>query len=275
MKRANIDSRRRWFTPALVVSCFILASNGLAAASWESTLTSDPPGNFPLLRPVRTTYRFGWSGLTAGTGDLHFTGPTDGRFQLEGTGKTIGLVRALWKLDAEHTAAADARALKPIEMEQTESYRKKKLVTHLTFSNSGVTRVRTEGPEGPKTKRYSFPNMFDLHSAVLYLRSQPLKNGSVYRLVVYPATTPYLATITVVGHEKTLVHAGSYDAIKLDLKLSKIGKNMELEPHKKFRRGTIWVSNDSDRLLLRIEAQIFVGTVFAELQSVDFDQPKS
>jgi hypothetical protein len=27
--------------------------------------------------------------------------------------------------------------------------------------------------------------------------------------------------------------------------------------------------------LLRIEAQVFVGTVFAELQSVRFDNPKS
>jgi len=48
-----------------------------------------------------------------------------------------------------------------------------------------------------------------------------------------------------------------------------------LEPHRKFRRGTIWVSDDAERLLLRIEAQVFVGTVFAELQSVNFDSPRS
>jgi hypothetical protein len=47
-----------------------------------------------------------------------------------------------------------------------------------------------------------------------------------------------------------------------------------LEPHKKFRRGTIWVSDDAERLVLRIDAQVFVGTVFAELQSVHFDNPK-
>jgi hypothetical protein len=68
------------------------------------------------------------------------------------------------------------------------------------------------------------------------------------------------------------VHAGSYNAIKLDLQLKRIGKHMELEPHRKFRRASIWVSDDADRLLLRIEAQIFVGTVWAELQSVHFDK---
>jgi hypothetical protein len=47
-----------------------------------------------------------------------------------------------------------------------------------------------------------------------------------------------------------------------------------LEPHKKFRGATIWVSDDAERLILRIDAQIFVGTVFAELQSVRFDNAK-
>jgi len=84
-----------------------------------------------------------------------------------------------------------------------------------------------------------------------------------------------LATLTVLGRETISVHAGSYRAIKIDLHLNKIGKNLELEPHKKFRRATLWVSDDSDRILLRVEAQIFVGTVFADLQSVEFDNPKS
>ena len=70
------------------------------------------------------------------------------------------------------------------------------------------------------------------------------------------------------------MHAGTYNAIKLDLQLKRINKHLELEPHRKFRRATIWVSDDADRLLLRIEAQIFVGTVFAELQSAHFDSPR-
>ena len=40
-----------------------------------------------------------------------------------------------------------------------------------------------------------------------------------------------------------------------------------LEPHRKFRSGTLWLSNDPDRILLRAEVQVFVGYVFAELAS--------
>jgi uncharacterized protein DUF3108 len=247
------------------------------AANWEATVSTQPPGNFPELRPLHASYRFGWSGFTAATGEVHFSKPAADKFEFDGTGRTIGLVRALWKLDVSHRAVANAQTLHPIETHQTENYRSKKIVTDLTFTNSGVTRTRTEG-EGVaakvSSKQFNFPNLFDLHSAALYLRSQSLNNHSVYRVVVYPATNAYLAILTVTGHEKISVHAGTYNAIKLDLQLKRVGKHRELEPHRKFRRATIWVSDDPERLLLRIEAQVYVGTVFAELQSVHFENPK-
>ena len=265
---------RRWVLPTIFA--FLALCSSSLAENWETTVSKDPPGNFPELRPLRASYRFGWSGFTAATGDVHFTKPSEDKFQLDGTGRTIGLVRALWKLDVNYQAIASAGTLRPIKTEQIESYRSKKIVTHLTFTNNGVTRVRTEGKAAaePKARKFNFPNLFDLFSAMLYLRSQPLKDRSVYRVVAYPATNAYLAIVTVIGREKISVHAGNYRAIKLDLQLKRIGKQRQLEPHRKFRRGTIWVSDDAERLLLRIEAQVFVGTVFAELQSVRFDNPQ-
>ena len=270
------------FTPSkfpkqcFVALLFAFCASSLAA-NWQATVTKDPAGNFPELRPLRASYRFGWSGLTAAIAEVHFTKPSRDKFQLDGAGRTIGLVRMLWKLDVNHRAAASAETLHPIETQQTESYRSKKIVTHLIFTSSGVTQTRTDGQGGTaetKTRQFSFPDLFDLHSAMLYLRSQPLRDRSVYRIVVYAATNAYLATLTVIGLEKISVHAGTYNAIKLDLQLKRIGKHLELEPHRKFRRATIWVSDDPERLLLRIEAQIFVGTVWAELHSVHFDSPK-
>jgi Protein of unknown function (DUF3108) len=261
-----------------VVTILFAFCTGSLAANWEATVSKEPAGTFPELRPLHASYRFGWSGFTAATGEVHFTKPSADKFQFDGTGRTIGLVRALWKLDVNHRAIANAETLHPIETQQTENYRSKKIVTNLTFTNSGVTRTRTEGEgdaAGTKTRQFSLPNLFDLHAAVLYLRSQPLRDRSVYRIVVYPATNAYLATMTVVGREKISVRAGTYNAIKLDLQLKRVNKRLELEPHRKFHRATIWVSDDAERLLLRIEAQVFVGTVFAELQSVHFDTPRS
>jgi hypothetical protein len=254
-----------------------LVGIGQAALSWESTLTKDPPGNFPELRPLHTIYHFGWSGFTAGTGEIHFSKTADKRFQLEAAGRTIGFVRALWKLDASYRGLANPETLRPIESKQIEIYRKKKLITDLAFTNSGVTRARTEDSAAGATasRPFNFPGLFDLHSALLYLRSQPLNDQSVYQIVVYPATSAYLTTITVLGRERVSVRAGAYNAIKIDLQVKRVGKKLELEPHRKFRHATIWISDDENRIPLRIEAQIFVGTVFAELQAVRFDQDKT
>jgi hypothetical protein len=260
----------------VAASIFGVATIAAAMPDWQANLSQDPPGNFPPLRRCHTNYRFGWSGFTAASGDIRFHKTQNDRFQLDATGRTIGLVRALWKMDANYSATANAETLRPIESQQTESYRFKKILTHLIFNNSGVVRTRTEGSAATgKSQPFNFPNLYDLHSALLYLRSQPLKDHAVYRIVVYPAASAYLATVTVLGREKISVHAGSYNAIKVDLQLKHIGKNMELQPHRKFRRATVWISDDADRLPLRIEAQIFVGTVFAELQNVQFDNDQS
>jgi Protein of unknown function (DUF3108) len=263
----------------LAIALLAGITNYLAAASapapnWQSGLTKDPPGNFPPPRSFRANYVFGWAGLTAAVAEVKFGQNSPDGLQIQGTGRTTGLARALWRYDVNYRAGANASTLRPIESNQAEMMRSKKINTHLAFTNSGVSRTRTEGP-GPgtsKIKEFAFPNLFDLHSALLYLRSQPLKDHTVQRVVVYPATSAYLVTTTVLGREKISVRAGTYSAIKIDLQLKKIGKDFDLQPHKKFRRATVWVSDDRDRLILRIEAQIFVGTIFAELQSINFEE---
>jgi hypothetical protein len=225
---------------------------------------------------MRAKYGFGWSGFPGAVADVRLSKPSADRFQFDGVVHTTGLVRTLWKFDANYTSIVDAATLHPIEVRQVETLRSKKTVTTLAFGSDGVSSKETETPSnssGPKVRRFDSPNLFDLLSALLYLRSQSLQDRSVQRVVVYPQTSAYLATVTTQGRERLTVPAGTYNAIKLDLHLSKIGKNRELEPHRKFRRATVWISDDPDRLLLKVEAQIFVGAVLVELQSVDFDGP--
>lgn len=259
---------------AVCLGAMLLSFPAVAAPppAWEKTITTQPRGSFPNPRPIVASYDFGWSGLVAATAEINF-GKSDYHLQLEGTGGTVGLVRALWKFDTRHRALADPDTLRPISMHQVDEFRKKTVTTDVTFKANWLLRLRsdTRSTKPPTPKTFTFAGeVYDMHSALLYLRSQPLREGDVYRVVVYPATNAYLATLTVAGRPTVTVGAGTYPSIKLDLQLYKIGKKRELEPHKKFRRASIWVSDDRDRLLLRAEASIFIGTVFAELQSVRF-----
>lgn len=248
-----------------------LSSAALGASDWEKTVPVSSRGKFPNPRPMRATYQFGWNDVVAATAEISF-GEKGGQLRLIGTGGTVGIVRALWRFDVQHQASANPVTLRPLSMHQVDEQRHKTITTDLVFNPDGVTRTRTDNKakKPPTPKKFAFPGLLDLHSALLMIRSQPLIDGSVQRIVVYPATNAYLATITVAGHETVKVGAGTYKAIKLDLKLSKVNKQRELEPHKKFRQASVWISDDPDRLLLRIEARVFVGTVFVDLQSATF-----
>src|SRR5256714_9299111 len=245
-----------------------------AAGSWESTLTASSPPSFPNPRPMHAKYGFGWSGFPGATAEIRLNKLANDRLQLDVSTRTIGLVRALWKFDATHTSIVNAATLHPVSVRQVENDRGKKIVTELSFvSGSVVSKVtETPGPE-TKTRRFEFPHLFDLQSGLLYLRSQSLQERSVQRIVVYSETAPYLATVTVLGRERVTVPAGTFNAIKFDLQLHRI-KDGQLQPHRKFRRAHVWLSDDPDRLLLKIEAQVFIGSVFCELHSVDFENAK-
>jgi hypothetical protein len=250
------------------------AASAFSAESWDATVSPFAPGSFPELRPLRAKYNFGWNGVTAATGDIRLARGPGGRFELEAKGGTEGFARSLWPYDVKHVGISDANTLRPIEVAEVESFRKKEVTTKATFTNEGADSVQEErhgSAAASKTRGFAFPNIFSIDSALLYLRTQPLKEGAVQRVVIYPATSAYLATITVVGHEQLTVPTGTYDAIKVDVQLNKIGKNRQLQKHKKFKRATVWLSNDADRLILRVETQVFIGTVYAELQSLQFE----
>ena len=264
--------------PALAVAALamFLRAPLAQAADWESTITPLAPGAFPELRPLRTTYRFGWNGVAAGRGEIRL-GKTAGAFHFDASGGTIGLARTLWKYDVRHTARSDARTLRPLEVHEVEQVRSKKFTTSLSFGSHGVVSDREEEQNGSvksKTRRFSFPDTLSVNSALLFLRTQPLHDGAVHRIVVYPSTSAYLATITSRGHDRITGPTGAYDAIKVDIQLTKVGKKRQLKPHKNFRTATVWLSDDADRLVLRIETQVFIGTVFAELESVRFENAK-
>jgi len=247
-----------------------------SVSDWRKELSRDP-GSFVALRPASFHYAFGWSGLTAAEADVEFNKSPDGQCVLDFSAKTTGIVRSMWKLDAVAASACNPVTFRPAKLTQMEIYKDKKVTTVVDFLADGPTRLRKlEPPElGSTTKaKFNFPEVHDLNSAVLFIRSQRLEQGDTVRLCVFPASAPYLTTVTVIGREKIKVAGREWEAIKCDLQLSRIEDDFRLTPHKKFKKATTWISDDSDRLLLKIDTEIFVGTIWAELQSASFPEKK-
>ncbi len=260
---------------ALAILCCLLALPAWGG-DWRDTLTPLQPGKFPPPRPLKATYQFGWSGVTAAMADFDFSKNQSGQFRLAVNAKTVGAVRALWRLDAQHSAVCDAATLRPMSLQQTEIYKSKtesaKAVFFPTYVERQTQVTPASGPP-PKNHPFKFGDVFDLQTALFFIRSQRLEAGDRYRMIVYPSKAAYFAEVEVLGREKLNVAGRSVDAIKCRLRLQGMTKKLELEPYQKFKRAFAWLSDDRDRLLLKAQADIFVGSVWCEMQSAQFTSP--
>ena len=158
----------------------------------------------------------------------------------------------------------------PIHFFQEEKYRQETVKTNVDFEPDHVTGLREKIPSDHPSKPnvFKFSPVFDMTTALLWVRSQPLADGDTESIVVWASNAPYLATVKVTGRDTLKIDGQKQNAIKLELRIKGIDKKMQLKEHKLFKGGRGWLSDDDKRIPLRIEADIFIGYVFAELESM-------
>jgi hypothetical protein len=241
---------------------------------WKENLTSDSAGPFPPIRPFEAEFRIGWSEIEAGEARVKMTGASD-RMRLEGSGGTTGMARMLWQLDATLAATSSKPNFETIYSMQIENYASRKIETQIVRRPDGIWRLRENIPPGEnpaRWKKIKLAPLRDLFSGMLFIRSKPLARGETVSTVIFPGDSPFFVEMKSLGTETIQIAGSPRDAIKLDIKIHRINlkKGDTLEAHGKFRSGTVWLSNDADRLPLRAEVDIFIGYVFAELKTVTF-----
>ncbi len=253
---------------------------GLFQVSWATEFRSSPtaPGTFPPLPACRLTYAFGWSDLIdAATATVNYRpGNEDLRVKVEG--RTIGLARLLWRMDARHDAIIDRDQLRGRWLEQYEVYRNRNIETRVAFNGvDGVQRFRRVNPDpelSAKWKRIRIEEPFDILGGVLFVRSQPLNDGDHLKIIGFPGDSAYQIELNVVLREKLRIMEREIPAIRLDLRIQKIefkkNRPIGLTPHQRFRSGTVWISDDNYRIPLRAEVSVFIGSVTGQLIAADF-----
>jgi len=244
---------------------------GAETPSWSDSLTTGKgPGTFPFPPNSHLTYRFGWSGITAAEADVRLTAEGDS-VKTKASGGTTGWARTLFRLDLEHECLSRRSSLLPWRVSQDEKYASEDVKTTINFTPKATssTRVVTPAKDPPKTRTIEFAPIFSFETAYFWLRSQPLTDGEKEVMVVYANNAAYLATMQVVGREKIRIRDTEHNAIKVSLNFKTIDQHLRLKTYKRFRSGRGWISDDSYRIPLRVEADIFIGYVFAELETFE------
>lgn len=244
-------------------------------ADWRDSLTPDEPGKFPSMRPFEAEYRIGWTDIEAGRARVKVTDDGAETIRLDASGSTTGLARALWQLDASLESTTARKGFRTIYTVQKENYAARLVMTQIVSRPDGIWRLRENFPPGEnpaRWKRIKISPLRDLFSGALFLRSLNLSPGKSVSSILFPGDSPFLVELKALGTGPLTIAGAVRDAIRLELHIQKINlkKGDSLEPHGKFHSGTLWLSNDSDRIPLRVEVEIFIGYVFAELDSVAF-----
>lgn len=263
---------RRCWQYLLTVAVFSVALHDSEAsefrASWREEAAGLRAGMFPAPPEFTARYAFGWEELTAAEAKVDLRRRPGGEWQAEVKGGTTGMVRSLWKLDAEYSAKVAENNWISRSALLTEIYRSYRVSEEMDFRVGGVRSKRQSTKKGASPanwQNFYVAGLRDMVAAVLMARSHDLADGDKLSLAVFPGEWMYLVRVKVEGRETLRRQGEDRKVIRLGMQIDWIDKDYSLKPHKKFQRGTVWVSDDEVRLPLRVEVKVFVGSVFAEL----------
>ncbi len=251
---------------------FVLGA-AVAGASWQDDVLALSAGGFaPPPADLQARYVFGWSGIEAAAASVRLRLQPGAIWECTVRGGTSGFVRSLWKLDADYRATVRQADWRSITARLSEQYRHYRVDETFVFNQEGVRAWRENtkpGADPGRWREFKAAGLRDMAAALLLARSQPLEQGDTLSLAVFPGEGMYLVRVKVGNREKLRWQQRERDTLRLSLEIDVINKDGTTEPHRKFQRGTVWVSDDDIRLPLRVEVKVFVGYVFAELVDID------
>lgn len=253
---------------ALAFLCAPLA----AAPAWQAELTPATPGAFPKPVPGVLDFTLSWKGMIdAGKLRIEFApagAAKPGAYVVRSSAVSLGAAAALFPYRSDFWSEIHPATLRPRHFHSVETDRKETVTTTNEYSPGKVACHETSlllktGTTTTKDRTFVFAPLFDMFSAMLFVRSQKLDAGDVISQVVHPFDNPYLLRVKVVGRE---VHNGR-NAIRLSVGMRKIDRRtLELLPYKKLKgEATLWLSDDADRVPIEFRAAAFIGDVRAIL----------
>lgn len=242
--------------------------------SWQQSLSSAPAGPYKAKKKCKLHYVMSWKGtLNSGECTVEFDKNTGSSktVSVKSTGKTSGLARRVFPYDFKIQSKYRGDTLRPVSYHIWEQTKDESKSIDGYFKGSQVSTKDKTVPFDTKKAKYrtssfEYPNLLDLYTSILYVGSQPLKNGDKINMVIYPFDKPYLAKVTVAGREK---HQG-HNCIKLDLKMSKIKSDLTLKHYDKMKSATMWITDNADRVMVELRSEVFIGDVRCTLKSSEW-----
>lgn len=216
------------------------------------------------------TYELTWSVFRAGrlvaTLGRANTGPGD-PYEVKVSARSRGFVSLLYEVQDDFDVVFDPTGKCSLEVTKKIKEGRRRKETRIVFDNSRKLAVLDERDlnrpaDPPKHAETETPGcVADLVTAFYYLRSRPMQVGQRITVPVNDGTKTSEVIAQVQAREEIQTALGRRFAFRIE-------PTVFDGLYKRKGRMLIWLSDDEQRLPLRVKAIISVGTITGDLQSV-------
>jgi hypothetical protein len=186
---------------------------------------------------------------------------------------TTGAVRLVRALDDESTTVIDAVTGAPLRLSTHVLMNDQETFTEAVFS-PGLARVEVRrGKQRARPFTFVFGELpaHDAHSAMAHIRSWRPQPGTKRTVWLVGGRRMWRVDLAYTGHDTIGTSQGNRDAVRLDGVAYRVNPDHRVDDSRPPRRFSAWISNDADRVPLRVTAVTELGDV--EITLADYQRP--
>ena len=190
--------------------------------------------------------------------------------------QTTGAVDAIKHVVDAATTQIDVATGKPLAIDSVAENGDKHSSSHAKFlpTKAEVTFVRAEDPGHPRTYSVRLSGkepVYDAHSAMAQLRGWRAAPGTTKQVFIVGGRKLWRVDVKLVGYETLGTALGNRKAVHFEGASFKARPDLTLESDKPGRTFQVWLSDDGDRVPLRVSASTELGEIGMEL--TDYQRP--
>lgn len=185
---------------------------------------------------------------------------------VHGQAETTAFVRTLMRMDDDYTLVYDADRLLPVSVSETERGMRERRIR--STMDGRVADVDFWAPDRQMKIRHLLPrHARDPLSGLFALRALPLDDKQQLSVDILDGNALWRVALKVRRGERVMLERGARAAIRVDGVATRIEDNGRPRAGVEPRNITLWISDDADRVLLRLEADTDMGRCALELTS--------
>lgn len=242
----------------------------LQLALAQSDERAESPRALPFAEGETLVYDVHWSLVPAGEVVATLARAKDGArdaYEVVTTAQSRGFVALLFKVDNEFRSVIDPDTLCSERISKKIREGRRRRDTRIVFDAARrlatLDEIDLKKPQAPpRHAENEIPEcVSDVVSAFYYVRRRALRVGEPLHMPLNDGGKTHLVTVEVQAREQVETTLGTRLALRLEPKV--FGSL-----YRRKGRMLVWLSDDDQRLPLRIEASVAVGTITGTLKSV-------